>query len=101
MFEELSERQLQQLETVWNTAAKSVHWREILRYDMSKALATGCILEHLAAVTIRLRDHRTDLADRDIVEYQHADDLDGHDLAGAPVATHDYEHTFGPRIVAR
>jgi hypothetical protein len=51
MFEELSERQLQQLETVWDTAAKSVHWRESLRYEMSRALATGCTLEHLAAVT--------------------------------------------------
>ena len=51
MFEELSERQLQQLEKVWTTAAKSVHWRENLRYEMSKALATGCTLEHLAAVT--------------------------------------------------
>jgi hypothetical protein len=51
MFEELSQRQLQQLETVWTTAAKSVHWREDLRYEMTKALATGCTLEHLAAVT--------------------------------------------------
>jgi len=51
MFGELSERQLQQLETVWNTASKSVHWRESLRYEMSRALATGCTLEHLAAVT--------------------------------------------------
>ncbi len=51
MFEELSERQLQQLEKVWTTAAKSVHWRENLRYEMSKALATDCTLEHLAAVT--------------------------------------------------
>ena len=31
MFEDLSERQLQQLEKVWTTAAKSVHWRENLR----------------------------------------------------------------------
>ena len=51
MFEDLSERQLQQLETVWTTASKSVHWRENLHYEMSKALATGCTLEHLAAVT--------------------------------------------------
>ena len=51
MFEDLSERQLQQLEKVWTTASKSVHWRENLRYEMSKALATGCTLEHLAAVT--------------------------------------------------
>jgi len=51
MFEDLSERQLQQLEKVWTTAAKSVHWRKNLRYEMSKALATGCTLEHLAAVT--------------------------------------------------
>ena len=51
MFEDLSERQLQQLEKVWTTAAKSVHWRENLRYEMSKALATGCTLVYLAAVT--------------------------------------------------
>jgi hypothetical protein len=51
MFEDLAERQLQQLEKVWTTAAKSVHWRENLRYEMSKALATGCTLDHLAAAT--------------------------------------------------
>lgn len=51
MFEELSERQLKQLETVWNTALKSVHWRETLRNEISRALATGCTLEHVAAVT--------------------------------------------------
>jgi hypothetical protein len=51
MFEELSERQLQQLVAVWTTAAKSVHWRESLRHEMSRALATGCTLAHLAAVT--------------------------------------------------
>ena len=49
MFEE--QRQLGQLTKVWNTALKSVHWRESLRYEMSRALATGCTLEHLAAVT--------------------------------------------------
>jgi hypothetical protein len=51
MFEERSQRQPQQLANVWTTAATSVHWRENLRYEMSKALATGCTLEHLAAVT--------------------------------------------------
>jgi hypothetical protein len=51
MFEELSERQLDQLATVWDTAAKAVHWRESLRYEISRALATGCTHEHLAAVT--------------------------------------------------
>jgi hypothetical protein len=51
MFEELSERQLDQLATVWNTALKSVHWRESVRYEMARALSTGCTLEHLAAVT--------------------------------------------------
>ena len=51
MFGYLFERQLQQLEKVRTTAAKSVHWRENLRYEMSRALATGCTLEHLAAVT--------------------------------------------------
>lgn len=51
MFEDLSERQLQQLEKVWNTASKSVHWRETLRNEINRALATGCSLEHLAAVT--------------------------------------------------
>jgi hypothetical protein len=30
---------------------KAVHWRESLRYEISRALATGCTLEHLAAVT--------------------------------------------------
>jgi hypothetical protein len=51
MFEELSTRQLQQLEKVWTSAAKAVHWRENLRNEMSRALATGCTLEHVAAVT--------------------------------------------------
>jgi hypothetical protein len=51
MFEELSRRQLQQLETVWNTALKSVHWRETLRNEISRALATGGTLDHVAAAT--------------------------------------------------
>jgi hypothetical protein len=51
MFGDLSGRQLKQLETVWNTALNAVHWRESLRYEISRALATGCSLEHLAAVT--------------------------------------------------
>ena len=51
MFDDWSGRQLKQLETVWNTALKAVHWRESLRCEMSKVLATGCTLEHLAAVT--------------------------------------------------
>jgi hypothetical protein len=51
MFENLSECQLHQLETVWTTAAKSVHRRESLRNEINRALATGCTLEHLAAVT--------------------------------------------------
>ena len=36
---------------MWNTALKAVHWRESLRYENSRALTTGCTLEHLAAVT--------------------------------------------------
>ena len=51
MFEDLSERQRQQLATVWHAALASVHWRENLRNEMSKAVAGGCTLEHLAAVT--------------------------------------------------
>lgn len=51
MFESPSEHQLTQLEKLWNTALKSVHWRESLRYEMSRALASGGTLEHLAAVT--------------------------------------------------
>jgi hypothetical protein len=31
--------------------AERVHWRESLRYEISRALATGCTLEHLTAVT--------------------------------------------------
>jgi hypothetical protein len=57
MFENLSESQLHQLETVWTTAAKSVHRRESLRNEINRALATGCTFEHLAAVTGF--DHRT------------------------------------------
>jgi hypothetical protein len=44
MFGDLSGRQLKQLETVWNTAAKAVHWRESLRYEISRALATAAPL---------------------------------------------------------
>jgi hypothetical protein len=51
MFEDLPRYQLRQLETVWTTAAKAVHWRESLRYKISRAIAAGCTLEHLAAVT--------------------------------------------------
>jgi hypothetical protein len=46
MFDDLSKRQLKQLETVWNTALKSVHCRESLRDEISRALATGCTREH-------------------------------------------------------
>jgi hypothetical protein len=51
MFEALPTYQLRQLETVWKTALNAVHWRESLRYEISRALAAGCTLEHLAAVT--------------------------------------------------
>jgi hypothetical protein len=51
MFEELPTYQLRQLETVWKTALNAVHWRESLRYEISRALAAGCTFEHLAAVT--------------------------------------------------
>jgi hypothetical protein len=45
MFEDLPQYQLRQLETVWKTAAKAVHWRESLRYEISRAIAAGCTLE--------------------------------------------------------
>jgi hypothetical protein len=51
MFEELPRYQLRQLETLWKTALNAVHWRDSLRYEISRALAAGCTLEHLAAVT--------------------------------------------------
>jgi hypothetical protein len=51
MFEDLPGYQLRQLETVWKTALNAVNWRESLRYEISRALAAGCTLEHLAAVT--------------------------------------------------
>jgi hypothetical protein len=51
MFEELSERQLTQLTTVWQATLKAVHWRESARHEMNRALATGCTLAHLTAVT--------------------------------------------------
>jgi hypothetical protein len=51
MFEELAGYQLRQLETVWKTALNAVHWRDSLRYEISRALAAGGTLEHLAAVT--------------------------------------------------
>lgn len=51
MFEELSERQLTQLTKVWQATLKAVHWRESARHEMSRALATGCTLSHLTAVT--------------------------------------------------
>jgi hypothetical protein len=51
MFEVLSEYQRRQLETVWKAALNAVHWRDRLRYEISRALASGCTLEHLAAVT--------------------------------------------------
>jgi hypothetical protein len=51
MFEDLAGYQLRQLETVWKTALNAVNWRESLRYEISRALAAGCTLEHLAAVT--------------------------------------------------
>jgi hypothetical protein len=51
MFDGLSDRQLQQLATVWKTALNAVHWRASLRHEISRALAAGCTLEHLAAVT--------------------------------------------------
>jgi hypothetical protein len=51
MFEDLPRYQLRQLETIWKTALNAVNWRESLRYEISRALAAGCTLEHLAAVT--------------------------------------------------
>jgi hypothetical protein len=46
-----AENQLRQLETLWKTALDAVNWRDSLRYDISRALAAGCTLERLAAVT--------------------------------------------------
>ena len=57
MFDNLPEYQLKQLTKVWDCTQAAMYWRESLRYGMSKALATGCTLEHLAAVTGF--DHRT------------------------------------------
>jgi hypothetical protein len=51
MFDDLPRYQLRQLETLWKTALNAVNWRESLRYEISRALAAGCTLEHLAAVT--------------------------------------------------
>ena len=51
MFEDLSGHQLTQLEKVWKAALNATSWRESLRHEMSRALASGCTLEHLAAVT--------------------------------------------------
>jgi hypothetical protein len=51
MFDDLPRYQLRQLETVWKTAVNAVHWRDSLRYEISRALAADCTLEHLAAVT--------------------------------------------------
>jgi hypothetical protein len=51
MFDGVPRYQLRQLETVWKTALNAVHWRDSLRYEISRALAAGCTLEHLAAVT--------------------------------------------------
>ena len=43
--------QLTQLEKVWKAALNATSWRDSLRYEISRALATGCTLQHLAAVT--------------------------------------------------
>jgi hypothetical protein len=47
----MTERQLDQLTKVWNAPLKSFHGRESLRYEMRRALATGCAPEHLGPVT--------------------------------------------------
>jgi hypothetical protein len=46
-----AENQLRQLETLLKVALDAVNWRDSLRYEISRALAAGCTLEHLAAVT--------------------------------------------------
>jgi hypothetical protein len=51
MFEDLSERQLDQLAKVWRATLNATHWRESARHEMSRALAAGCSYQHLAAVT--------------------------------------------------
>ena len=51
MFEVQSRHQLTQLEKVWKAALNATSWRDSLRYEISRAFATGWTLEHLAAVT--------------------------------------------------
>ena len=38
------------MEKVWKAALNATGWRESLRYEISRALADGWTLEHLAAV---------------------------------------------------
>ena len=45
MFEDLPRHQLRQLETVWKAAVNAVHWRDSLRYEISRALAAGTRLD--------------------------------------------------------
>jgi hypothetical protein len=51
MFDGLSRRQLEDLTKVWEATAKAMHWREDALGAMMRAVASGCTLEHLAAVT--------------------------------------------------
>jgi hypothetical protein len=51
MFEDLREDQLEDLTRVWDCTSKAIHWREQALTRMTQALAGGCTLEHLAAVT--------------------------------------------------
>ena len=48
---DLRPRQLEVLTKVWEATAKAMHWRENALGAMMRALAGGCTLEHLAAVT--------------------------------------------------
>jgi hypothetical protein len=51
MFEDVSGNQLTQLKKVWKAALNATSWRDGLRAEISRALATGCTLEHIAPVT--------------------------------------------------
>ncbi|MGH9288134.1 MAG: hypothetical protein ACRD0V_07585 [Acidimicrobiales bacterium] len=51
MFEDLRERQLEELVKVWEATSKAMHWRAVVLNEMGRALAGGCTYEHLAAVT--------------------------------------------------
>jgi hypothetical protein len=59
MFGDLSGHQLTQLEKVWKAALNATSWRGSLRYEMSRALATGCTQARRRRHRVRLRNRRT------------------------------------------